>query len=125
MLAGQTTQALANIKAKTSPVDATIDGVRATTQSISNVITPIEAFARAITGSVNIQSQATHRIAKTVDGAAPRTQQVSSTIAGVSDFASRTILDAQQILLAVAEFNRQAGALQEETDHFVARVRAA
>ncbi len=89
------------------------------------MITPIEAVARAITGSVNIQSQATHRIAKTVDGAAPRARQVSSTIAGVSDVASRRILGSQQIVLAVVEFNRQAGALQEGTDHFVARVRAA
>jgi methyl-accepting chemotaxis protein len=125
MLAGQTTQALANIKAKTGMVGTTIEGVRGATQSISNVITQIEVIARAITGSVSIQSEATHKIAETVDGAAARTRQVSNTIAGVSDFASRTKLSAQQILQAVADLNRQAGALQEEARQFITRVRAA
>jgi methyl-accepting chemotaxis protein len=125
LLAAQTTQALANIKAKTGSVGNIIDGVRDATQSMSTVVTKIDEVARAITGSVNIQSQATHKIAETVDGAAARTQQVSNTIAGVSDFASRTKLSAQQILQAVVDLNRQAEALQVEAQEFVAHVRAA
>ncbi len=124
-LAAQTTQALANIKDKTAAVGHIIDGVRGATQSMSTVIANIEQVSLAITGSVRIQSEATQKIAESVDGAAARTRQVASTVTGVSEFASRTRSSAQQIMQAVADLNRQANALQEEAQDFVARVRAA
>jgi methyl-accepting chemotaxis protein len=124
-LAGQTTQALSNIKQRTGSVGGIIDGVRDATQSMSGVIAQIETVARAITGSVKLQNQATQKIAESVEGAAARTRQVSGAIAGVSEFASRTHDGAQQILRAVADLNRQAVALQDEAQDFVARVRAA
>jgi methyl-accepting chemotaxis protein len=124
-LAAQTSQALDNIKERTRTVGGIIDGVRDATQSMSNVIAQIESVSQAITGSVGLQSEATHKIAETIDGAAVRTRQVASTVAGVSEFAGRTRLDAQQILQAVADLNRQASALQSEAQQFIARVRAA
>ncbi len=124
-LAGQTTQALADIKDKTRTVRGIIDGVCGATQLMSNVISQIEGVSRAITSSVALQSEATHKIAETVDGAASRTRQVANSVAGVSEFANRTNLSAQQILEAVADLNRQAVALQGEAQQFVAQVRAA
>jgi len=124
-LAAQTTKALADIKDKTSAVGHIIDGVRGATQSISTVIGNIEQVSQAITGSVRIQSEATQKIAESVDGAARRTRQVADTITGVDDFANRTRLGAEQIMHAVADVNRQAGALEAEAQEFVARVRAA
>ena len=124
-LAAQTTQALANIRDKTGAVGDIIDGVRGATQSMSAVIAQIEAVSQAITGSVRMQSEATHRIAESVDGAAHRSRQVADTIAGVNDFASRTRSGAEQILHAVADLNRQAAALQQEAQAFVAHVHAA
>ena len=59
-LAGQTTQALANIRAKTGAVGDIIDGVRGATQSMSTVIAQIDEVSQAITGSVRMQSDATH-----------------------------------------------------------------
>lgn len=124
-LAAQTTQALSDIKDKTRTVREIIDGVCGATQLMSNVISQIEGVSRAITSSVALQSQATHKIAETVDGAAVRTRQVATSVAGVSDFANRTNMSAQQILEAVADLNRQAVALQAEAQSFVAQVRAA
>jgi methyl-accepting chemotaxis protein len=124
-LAGQTTQALANIRSKTESVGEIIDGVRGATQSMSSVIAQVDTVARAITGSVRLQSEATQRIAESVEGAAKRTRQVSGTVAGASELAARTHSGAQQILQAVADLNRQAAALQDEAQNFVARVRAA
>ena len=124
-LAAQTTRALANIKDKTGAVGHIIDGVRGATQSMSTVVGQIEQVSRAITGSVRLQSEATQKIAESVEGAATRSRQVADTIAGVNDFAGRTRQDAQQILQAVSDLNRQAAALQEEAQDFVARVRAA
>jgi methyl-accepting chemotaxis protein len=124
-LAGRTTQALANIQERTASVGEIIEGVRGATRSMSSVIGKVDVVARAITDSVKLQSQATQKIAESVEGAAARTRQVSSTIAGVSDFADRTRAGAQQILAAVADLNRQAAALQDEAQQFVARVRAA
>jgi methyl-accepting chemotaxis protein len=124
-LAGQTTQALTDIKDKTRTVREIIDGVCGATQLMSNVIAQIEGVSRAIANSVALQSEATHKIAETVDGAAGRSQQVANSVAGVSDFANRTNLSAHQILEAVADLNRQAVALQGEAQSFVAQVRAA
>ncbi|HVZ54934.1 MAG TPA: methyl-accepting chemotaxis protein [Pseudolabrys sp.] len=124
-LAGRTTQALANIQDRTGTISDIIGDVRGATQSMSGAIAQIETMARAITGSIRLQSQATQKIAESVDGAAMRTRQVSSTVAGVSEFAARTRAGAQQISLAVADLNRQAAALQEEAQQFVAHVRAA
>ncbi|HZQ14361.1 MAG TPA: HAMP domain-containing methyl-accepting chemotaxis protein [Pseudolabrys sp.] len=125
MLAAQTTKALADIKDKTAAVGGVIDGVRDATQSMSSVIANIEQVSQAITGSIRLQSEATAKIAQGVDGAAARTRQVAETVAGVSDFAGRTRQGAQLIMRAVADLNRQAGALQEEAQEFVARVRVA
>jgi methyl-accepting chemotaxis protein len=124
-LAAQTTKALDDIKKKTAAIGHIVDGVRGATQSMSAVIANIEQVSQAITGSVRIQSEATRRIAESVEGAAARTRQVADTVSGVSAFAARTRQSAQQIMQAVAELNRQAGALQEEAQDFVARVRAA
>jgi methyl-accepting chemotaxis protein len=124
-LAGQTTQALADIKDKTRTVRAIIDGVCGATQMMSNVIAQIEGVSRSIASSIALQSDATHKIAETVDGAASRSQQVANSVAGVSTFANRTHVNAQQILEAVADLNRQAVALQGEAQLFVAQVRAA
>jgi methyl-accepting chemotaxis protein len=124
-LAGQTTQALADIKDKTRTVRDIIDGVCGATQLMSNVIAQIEGVSRSIASSIALQSDATHKIAETVDGAASRSQQVANSVAGVSTFANRTHVNAQQILEAVADLNRQAVALQGEAQLFVAQVRAA
>ena len=124
-LAAQTTQSLADIKDKTGTVGHIVDGVRGATQSMSTVVAQIEEVSRAITGSVRLQSEATQKIAESVEGAAARTWQVANTIAAVSDFASRTRQDAQQILQAVSDLNREAAALQVEAQDFIARVRAA
>jgi methyl-accepting chemotaxis protein len=124
-LAAQTSKALASIRDKTGAVGTIIEGVRGATQSMSRVIAQIDEVSRAITGSVRMQSEATAKIAESVEGAASYTRQVADTVAGVSTFASRTRLSADEIGRAVADLNRQAAALQEEAQLFVARVRAA
>jgi methyl-accepting chemotaxis protein len=124
-LAARTTQALASIQDRTGSVSHIIGDVRGATQSMSSVIARIDVVARAITDSIKLQNQATQKIAESVDGAAARTRQVSNTIAGVSDFASRTRAGAQEILQAATDLSRQAAALQDEAQQFVAQVRAA
>jgi methyl-accepting chemotaxis protein len=124
-LAAQTTRALGHIQDRTGSMGQIIDGVRTATQSMSSAIAQIETVARAITGSVKLQNQATQKIAESVEGAALRSRQVSDAIAGVNEFAARTHTGAQQISQAVADLNRQAAALQDEAQDFVARVRAA
>ena len=124
-LAAQTTRALGHIQDRTGSMGQIIDGVRTATQSMSSAIAQIETVARAITGSVKLQNQATQKIAESVEGAALRSRQVSDAIAGVNEFAARTHTGARQISQAVADLNRQAAALQDEAQDFVARVRAA
>jgi methyl-accepting chemotaxis protein len=124
-LAAQTTQALADIRQKTGSVGGIIGGVRAATQSISSVMAQIDEVSGAITGSVRLQSDATHKIAESVEGATAHTREVAASMAGINDFAGRTRLGAQQILHAVAGLNVQAVELQQEAKQFIASVRAA
>ena len=124
-LATRTTQALANIQNHTGSVSGIIGDVRNATGSMSSVIAQVDEVARAITESVKLQNLATRRIAESVEGAAVRARDVSETIGGVSDFASRTRAGAQQILQAAADLNREASALQDEAQDFIASVRAA
>ena len=124
-LAAQTTQALGHIQDRTGSMGQIIDGVRGATGQMSSVIAQVETVARAITGSVKLQNHATQKIAESVEGAAVRSRQVADAIAGVRDFADRTRNGAQQISQAVADLNRQAAALQDEAQDFVARVRTA
>jgi len=124
-LATRTTQALANIQNHTGSVSNIIGDVRNATESMSSVIAQVDEVARAITESVKLQNVATRRIAESVEGAAARAHGVSETIGGVSDFADRTRAGAQQILQAAADLNREASALQNEAQDFIASVRAA
>ncbi len=124
-LATRTTQALANIQNHTGSVSGIIGDVRNATGSMSRVIAQVDEVARAITESVKLQNLATRRIAESVEGAAVRARNVSDTIGGVSDFASRTRAGAQQILQAAADLNKEASALQNEAQDFIANVRAA
>ncbi len=124
-LAAETTRALDSIREKTGAVAGIVAGVRDATQSMSSVVAQIGSVSQAITGSVRMQSDATQRIAESVDGAADRSRQVSDTLAGVNQVAGRTRTGAEQILAAVADLNRQAAALQQEAQAFVAHVRAA
>ena len=124
-LATRTTQALANIQNHTGSVSGIIGDVRNATESMSSVIAQVDEVARAITESVKLQNLATRRIAESVEGGARRARDVSETIGGVSDFATRTRAGAQQILQAAADLNREARALQNEAQDFIASVRAA
>ena len=124
-LATRTTQALANIQNHTGSVSGIIGDVRNATESMSTVVAQIDEVARAITESVKLQNLATRRIAESVEGGAKRARDVSETIEGVSGFASRTRAGAQQILQAAADLNREASALQNEAQDFIASVRAA
>ena len=86
------------------------------------MIAQIDEVSQAITGSVRLQSEATQKIAESVEGAAARARQVADTITGVNDFASRAH---GPHICRRRDLNREAAALQEEAQQFVARVRAA
>jgi methyl-accepting chemotaxis protein len=124
-LATQTTNALADIKQKTTSVGQVIEQVRAATQAMSSSMQKVEEISDAISISVEQQDLAARKIAESVDGAAQRTRQVSSAIADVSELVSQSGRGADQVLAAAAELNRQAAALCRDARSFTERIRAA
>jgi methyl-accepting chemotaxis protein len=124
-LAGQTTNALAEIKNKTASVGQVIEVVKGANAAMTESMLQVSAMSSAITDAVHQQDFVARKIAETVEGAATRTGEVSDSIAGVSDLVQRSGRGADQVLAAAAELSRQAAALTRGAGEFVARVRAA
>ena len=123
--AAQTTNALAEIKHKTTSVGRVIEVVQGANNAMAQSMLHVAAMSSAITDAIHQQNFVARKIAETVDGAAARTGEVSATIAGVSDLVHRSGRGADQVLSAAAELSRQAAALTRGAGEFVERVRAA
>jgi methyl-accepting chemotaxis protein len=124
-LAGQTTQALAEIKHKTISVGQVIEVVQSANTAMAQSMLQVAAMSGVIGDAIHQQNFVARKIAETVDGAAVRTGEVSATIAGVSELVHRSGRGADQVLSAAAELSRQAAALTRGAGEFVERVRAA
>jgi methyl-accepting chemotaxis protein len=122
-LAGQTTQALAEIKHKTISVGQVIEVVQSANTAMAQSMPQVAAMSGVIGDAIHQQNFVARKIAETVDGAAVRTGEVSATIAGVSELVHRSGRGADQVLSAAAEL--QAAALTRGAGEFVERVRAA
>jgi len=124
-LAAQTTNALAEIKNKTTSVGQVIEVVQSANAAMAESMLQVSAMSGAISDAVHQQNFVARRIAETIEGAATRTGEVSDSIAGVSDLVHRSGRGADQILAAAADLSRQAAALTRGAGEFVDRVRVA
>jgi len=124
-LAMQTANATKDISEQITGIQtATGDAVGAI-RTIADTIGEIHEIATTIASSVEEQEAATREISRNAQEAAQGTQEVSSNVSGVQSAAGETGAAASQVLSSSEELSRQASALRQEIDRFLATVRAA
>jgi len=123
-LAGQTTQALAEISEKTASVRQAAQGVNAAIRDISQVVGQISTISAVVANSVEQQELTSRRISQSVEETAEHTRKAAATIADVSHFAGQTGQVAEQIQTSAGQLNRQAAVLHRQAQDFANRVRA-
>lgn len=124
-LANQTAKATEEISAQVAAMQgATTEAVQAI-ESIGGTIGGINEITTAIAAAVEQQGSATKEIARNVQEAAQGTRQVSGNIGVVTRAAGETGTAAGRVLNSAEELNRQAAALRQKVDGFLANIRAA
>jgi methyl-accepting chemotaxis protein len=124
-LASQTAKATEEIAAQVAAMQgATTEAVQAI-ESIGDTIGGINEITTAIAAAVEQQGCATKEIARNVQEAAQGTSQVSGNIGAVTRTAGETGTAAGRVLNSAEELNRQAAALRQKVDGFLANIRAA
>jgi methyl-accepting chemotaxis protein len=113
-IAGQVTA----IQSATSECATAIGGISQTIRDISGI-------AASIAAAVEEQDSATREIARSVQQAATGTGEVTQNVAGASQAADRSRALADGVMTASGQLSRQATALFESVDTFLAGLRNA
>ncbi|GJE27282.1 methyl-accepting chemotaxis protein [Methylobacterium organophilum] len=124
-LASQTARATEEIGAKVAEITTTTGSSVAAIAGIGEVIRRLSRISTDIAAAVEQQGAATAEIARTTAETSEGTRTVSESIAGVSAAAGAASAGSAQVLSAAGDLSRQAAALREEVDGFLAQVRAA
>ncbi|WP_067333727.1 methyl-accepting chemotaxis protein [Stappia indica] len=124
-LASQTSNATEEITAQIAAIQTETRTAVGAVQSIGRTVEEMNAIAAAIAAAVEEQGAATGEIARNVEEASRGTQDVTENILGVSHAASDTRSAAGDVASAAAAVNRDAAALKQEVETFLAGVRAA
>jgi methyl-accepting chemotaxis protein len=124
-LATQTGKATDEISVQIAQIQsATKEAVEAI-RGITETIEEVSSISNSIAAAVEEQGAATSEIARSVQQTAHSTRNVTTNIGGVSRAATESGAAAVQVLSAAGDLSRQAEQLTNETDRFIAEVRAA
>ncbi|MGX9964466.1 methyl-accepting chemotaxis protein [Roseomonas sp. F4] len=124
-LAAQTGKATEDITARIHAVQVATDSVALAIQQVAATIVNLNESASAIAAAVEQQGAATREIARSVQQAAGGTDDVSTSIATVDQAARETGAVAGRIAEDARSLSIQAGALREQVNGFLGRIRAA
>lgn len=124
-LASQTGNATEDIAAQIGSIQGAVDGAVGAMSRIEAVITRINQNAGTIGQSVDMQATVTKEIASAITQVAAASQSVASDVSRVTETAGETGAAASQVLAASRELSVQAAKLDQETQEFLERVRAA
>lgn len=124
-LANQTAGATDEISSQIGAVQTVVDNASNAMARITDVIGKINSISREIGYAVEAQAQTTNEIAGAINEVAIAAQSVTTDVVKVTETASETGVAASQVLAASHELSQQAARLEQETNEFLARVRAA
>jgi methyl-accepting chemotaxis protein len=124
-LASQTGNATGDIAAQISSIRGAVEGAVGAMSRIEAVIQRINDNAASIGVSVETQATVTGDIAMAINQVAASSQSVASDVSLVTETAGETGAAAGEVLAASRELSLQAAKLDQETQDFLARVRAA
>jgi methyl-accepting chemotaxis protein len=124
-LASQTGNATGDIAAHIGSIRSAVEGAVGAMSRIEAVIQRINENAATIGQSVHTQANVTGEIAAAISQVAAASQSVASDVSLVTETAGETGAAAGEVLAASRELSLQAAKLDQETQDFLARVRAA
>lgn len=124
-LANQTANATDDISNHIGSIQTVVDGARNAMNRIAEVIGRINGISGEIGHAVEAQAAVTDEIARNVSEVAVASKSVTEDVIKVTENASETGVAASQVLSASHELSMQAAKLEQETNEFLARVRAA
>lgn len=124
-LANQTAGATDEIGSHIGSIQTVVEGARGAMNRIAEVIGRISGISSEIGHAVEAQAQVTDEIARSISEVATAAQTVTEDVIRVTETASETGVAASQVLAASHELSMQASKLEEETNQFLAKVRAA
>jgi methyl-accepting chemotaxis protein len=124
-LASQTAKATEEIAGQVAAIQSATGNCVTAIGGISDTIREISGIATTIAAAVEQQDSATREIARSVQQAATGTSEVSVNVTGASQSADRSRALADNVLAATGQLGRQADALHESVDTFLAGLRDA
>jgi methyl-accepting chemotaxis protein len=124
-LASQTAKATEEIAGQVAAIQSATGNCVTAIGGISDTIREISGIATTIAAAVEQQGSATREIARSVQQAATGTSEVSVNVTGASQSADRSRALADDVLAATGQLGRQADALHESVDTFLAGLRDA
>ena len=124
-LASQTAKATEEIAGQVSAIQSATADCATAIGGISQTIREISGIATSIAAAVEEQDSATREIARSVQQAAAGTGEVTQNVAGASQAADRSRALADSVMTASGQLSRQASALFESVDTFLAGLRNA
>ena len=124
-LAGQTAKATEEIAVQVTAIQSATSECATAIGGISQTIRDISGIATSIAAAVEEQDSATREIARSVQQAAVGTGDVTQNVAGASQAADRSRALADSVTEASGQLSRQATALFESVDTFLAGLRDA
>src|SRR5579883_2119684 len=124
-LASQTAKATEEIAGQVSAIQSATSECATAIGGISQTIREISGIATSIAAAVEEQDSATREIARSVQQAAAGTGEVTRNVAGASHAADRSRALADSVMTASGQLSRQATALFESVDTFLAGLRSA
>jgi methyl-accepting chemotaxis protein len=124
-LAGQTAKATDEIAGQVTAIQAATSDCVSAIGSISQTIRDISGIAITIAAAVEQQDSATREISRSVQQAAVGTSEVSKNVAGASHAAEQSRSLADSVMVASTQLKRNATALFDSVDSFLAGLRDA
>jgi methyl-accepting chemotaxis protein len=124
-LASQTAKATEEIAGQVAAIQSATGDCVTAIGGISDTIREISGIATTIAAAVEQQDSATREIARSVQQAATGTSEVSLNVTGASQSADQSRALADNVLNAAGDLGRQADALFDSVDTFLAGLRDA
>ena len=124
-LASQTAKATEEIAGQVTAIQSATSECATAIGGISQTIRDISGIAASIAAAVEEQDSATREIARSVQQAAAGTGEVTQNVAGASQAADRSRALADSVMVASGQLSRQATALFDSVDTFLAGLRNA
>lgn len=124
-LANQTAGATDEIGSHIGNIQTVVEGAKNAMNRIEAVIGRISNISGEISNAVESQAAVTGEIARSINEVSSAAQSVTEDVIRVTETASETGVAASQVLAASHELSMQAAKLEEETNRFLADVRAA